>query len=105
VHPEPGILRVVHKPQFPVPDFRVFLLPNRGRVGGLYGFLPTCLRCMLSGLERARAHGRIGGRPRVVCDRKKVLVLREAGKSLGQISAELRLSKTTVSRLVTMAGN
>jgi orotate phosphoribosyltransferase-like protein len=41
----------------------------------------------------------------VVCDRKKVLVLREAGKSLGQISAELRLSKTTVSRLVTMAGN
>jgi DNA invertase Pin-like site-specific DNA recombinase len=57
----------------------------------------------VAGLERARAHGRIGGRPRVVCDRKKVLLLREAGKSFGQISAELRLSKTTVSRLVTMA--
>jgi DNA invertase Pin-like site-specific DNA recombinase len=58
----------------------------------------------VAGLERARAHGRIGGRPRVACDRKKVLVLREAGKSLGQISTELGLSKTTVSRLVTMAG-
>jgi len=57
----------------------------------------------VAGLERARAHGRIGGRPRVVCDHKKVLVLREAGKSLGEISAELRLSKTTVSRLVAMA--
>jgi DNA invertase Pin-like site-specific DNA recombinase len=59
----------------------------------------------VAGLERARAHGRIGGRPRVVCDRRKVLALREAGKSLGQISAELGLSKTTVSRLVTTAGN
>lgn len=57
----------------------------------------------VAGLERARAHGRIGGRPRVVCDRRKVLVLRQAGKSLGQISAELGLSKTTVSRLVTTA--
>jgi DNA invertase Pin-like site-specific DNA recombinase len=54
----------------------------------------------VAGLERARAHGRIGGRPRVICDRRKVLLLREAGKSLGQISAELGLSKTTVSRLV-----
>jgi DNA invertase Pin-like site-specific DNA recombinase len=59
----------------------------------------------VAGLERARAHGRIGGRPGVVCDRRKVLVLREAGKSLGQISAEVGLSKTTVSRLVTMAGH
>lgn len=57
----------------------------------------------VAGLERARAHGRIGGRPRVVCDRKTVLALREAGKSFGQISAELGLSKTTVSRLVTIA--
>jgi DNA invertase Pin-like site-specific DNA recombinase len=59
----------------------------------------------VAGLERARAHGRIGGRPRVVCDRRKVLVLREAGKSLGQISAELCLSKTTVSRLVGAAAH
>jgi DNA invertase Pin-like site-specific DNA recombinase len=54
----------------------------------------------VAGLERARAQGRIGGRPRVVCDRKKVLVLRGAGKSLGEIASELGLSKTTVSRIV-----
>ena len=54
----------------------------------------------VAGLERARAHGRIGGRPRVICDRNRVLELRNAGNSLGQIAAELGLSKTTVSRLV-----
>ncbi|MHB1936556.1 MAG: recombinase family protein [Acidobacteriaceae bacterium] len=54
----------------------------------------------VAGLERARAHGRIGGRPRVSCDRKRVLEFRNAGKSLGQIAAEFGLSKTTVSRLV-----
>lgn len=54
----------------------------------------------VAGLERARAHGRIGGRPRVICDRNRVLELRNAGKSLGQIAAEFGLSKTTVSRLV-----
>jgi DNA invertase Pin-like site-specific DNA recombinase len=59
----------------------------------------------VAGLERARAKGRIGGRPRVVCDRKKVLVLREAGKSLGQIGAELGLAKTTVSRLLSASAN
>jgi DNA invertase Pin-like site-specific DNA recombinase len=54
----------------------------------------------VAGLERARSQGRIGGRPRVICDRKKVLVLREAGRSLGGIAAELNLSKTTVSRII-----
>ena len=53
----------------------------------------------VAGLERARAHGRIGGRPRVICDRERVHALRNAGKSLGQIAAELGLSKTTISRL------
>ena len=54
----------------------------------------------VAGLERARAKGRVGGRPRVICDRKKVIELRQAGKSLGQIGAELGLAKTTVSRLL-----
>jgi DNA invertase Pin-like site-specific DNA recombinase len=54
----------------------------------------------VAGLERARAKGRIGGRPKVICDRKKVQELRQAGKSLGQIGAELGLAKTTVARLV-----
>ena len=47
----------------------------------------------VAGLERARKQGRIGGRPRVVTDRRKVAELRAAGKSLGEIAAEMGLSK------------
>ena len=53
----------------------------------------------VAGLERARKQGRIGGRPRVVTDRRKVAQLRAAGKSLGQIAAEMGLSKSTVARI------
>ena len=59
----------------------------------------------VAGLERARAKGRVGGRPRVICDRKKVLALRETGKSLAEIGSELGLAKTTVSRLLSAATN
>jgi DNA invertase Pin-like site-specific DNA recombinase len=54
----------------------------------------------VAGLQRAKLQGRIGGRPRVIADRNKVRELREAGASLGQIAAELGLSKTTVARMV-----
>jgi len=54
----------------------------------------------LSGLERARAQGRVGGRPRVDCDRNRILKLHAGGNSLGEISKLLRLSKTTVHRIV-----
>jgi DNA invertase Pin-like site-specific DNA recombinase len=54
----------------------------------------------VAGLERARKQGRIGGRPRVVTDRQKVARLRTAGKSLGEIAAEMDLSKSTVARIV-----
>lgn len=54
----------------------------------------------VAGLERARKQGRIGGRPRVVTNRRKVAELRAAGKSLGEIAAEMDLSKTTVARIV-----
>jgi DNA invertase Pin-like site-specific DNA recombinase len=54
----------------------------------------------IAGLERAKAQGRVGGRPRVICDRTKILMLRQAGKSLGRIAAELKLAKTTVHRIV-----
>jgi DNA invertase Pin-like site-specific DNA recombinase len=54
----------------------------------------------VAGLERARAKGKVGGRPRVVCDRERVKVLRQEGHSLGQIAAALKLSKTSVSRMV-----
>ena len=53
----------------------------------------------VAGLERARKHGRIGGRPRVITDRHKVAKLRAAGKSLGEIAVEMGLSKTTVARI------
>jgi|ERR1700677_4838825 DNA invertase Pin-like site-specific DNA recombinase len=54
----------------------------------------------VAGLQRAKAQGRVGGRPKVVCDRQKVLALRGAGKSLGEIASDLCLSKTSVSRIV-----
>ncbi len=53
----------------------------------------------VAGLEHARNQGRIGGRPRVVIDRRKVAELWAAGKSLGKIAAEMNLSKTTVARI------
>ena len=53
-----------------------------------------------AGLQRARAKGRIGGRPRAVCDRERVHALRAAGRSLGEIAAEVGVSKATVCRMV-----
>ncbi len=54
----------------------------------------------LAGLARARAQGRIGGRPRVPCDHRKVSKLHAAGCSLGEIAKQLNLTKTTVYRIV-----
>jgi len=54
---------------------------------------------IVAGLERARAHGRRGGRPRVVTNREKVRELRAAGQSFGSIAKELGLAKTTVARI------
>ncbi len=54
----------------------------------------------LAGLARARAAGRIGGRPKVVCDIRKLHRLRASGSSLAAIGKECRLSKTTVARLL-----
>lgn len=55
----------------------------------------------LAGLARARAQGRVGGRPRVVCDVRKLQRLRASGKSLSAIGKECGgLSKTTVARLL-----
>ena len=54
----------------------------------------------IAGLERARAQGRVGGRPRLECDRGKVLKLHAAGKSLAAISRELGISKTSTHRIV-----
>jgi DNA invertase Pin-like site-specific DNA recombinase len=53
-----------------------------------------------AGLERSRAQGRIGGRPRLACDTDKVLKLHLAGKSLASIAKELGVSKTSAHRIV-----
>jgi DNA invertase Pin-like site-specific DNA recombinase len=54
----------------------------------------------VAGLQRARQQGRVGGRPRIVCDRDKLAEMRRSGLSLGQIAAQMGLSKTTVARMV-----
>jgi DNA invertase Pin-like site-specific DNA recombinase len=56
----------------------------------------------LAGLERARRAGKRLGRPKKVYDREraKINALRASGTSLAQIGTKMRLSKTTVARLV-----
>ena len=53
----------------------------------------------MAGLEKARRHGRVGGRPKVVTDRAKVRELRADGKSLPAIAREMHLSITAVARI------
>lgn len=57
----------------------------------------------LAGLAVARSRGKIGGRPRLKCDRGKVLKLRAAGHSLAAIAKKLNLTKTSVHRIVAAA--
>jgi len=57
----------------------------------------------LSGLARARSQGRIGGRPRIQCDKRKVMKFHAAGHSLSEIAKELKLTKTTVYRIIRAA--
>lgn len=56
----------------------------------------------LAGLERARAQGRVGGRPRAEDDYKLMLRfhrMRDKGVSVRRIAAELDISPTTVQKL------
>src|SRR5271157_971024 len=57
----------------------------------------------LAGLARARAQGRVGGRPRIQCDPHRILKLRAGGHSLGEIASKLKLTKTTVHRILATA--
>jgi DNA invertase Pin-like site-specific DNA recombinase len=56
----------------------------------------------IAGLERARAKGRIGGRPRVICNRDKVAELRRSGLSLASIAQQMGVAKSTVARMVSV---
>jgi DNA invertase Pin-like site-specific DNA recombinase len=55
---------------------------------------------VMAGLERAKAAGRVGGRPQAICDRDCVLELHRAGNSLGKIAGMVGVSKMTVHRIV-----
>lgn len=57
----------------------------------------------VAGLERAKARGRVGGRPKVICDRAKVVGMHKAGVSLGQIAKQIGVSKSTVANIVANA--
>lgn len=60
----------------------------------------------IAGLQRAKAQGRVGGRPKAEDDFKlvrRVDVLRAAGKSIRQIAATIGASPTTVLKLVNRA--
>jgi DNA invertase Pin-like site-specific DNA recombinase len=54
----------------------------------------------VAGLEKARKAGRVGGRPKVVCDRRKVERLREAGLSLSAIARKVKVSKSSIHRML-----
>jgi DNA invertase Pin-like site-specific DNA recombinase len=54
----------------------------------------------IAGLQRARARGRIGGRPRVACDPSEVVRLKADGKTLAEIARMLKVSKSTVYRIL-----
>ncbi len=60
----------------------------------------------IAGLERARAQGRVGGRPKAEDDFKlvsRVNALRAEGKSIRQIAATAQVSPATVQKLVSRA--
>jgi DNA invertase Pin-like site-specific DNA recombinase len=57
----------------------------------------------IAGLQRAKARGRVGGRPRTEQDPRtmaKLAALRQSGASIRRIASELVLSPTTVARLL-----
>jgi DNA invertase Pin-like site-specific DNA recombinase len=54
----------------------------------------------IAGLQRARAQGRVGGRPRAALDRVEVARLQREGKAIVEIAKELAVSKATVYRTV-----
>ena len=44
----------------------------------------------IAGLEKARASGRVGGRPRIACDRERILKLHAAGRASARLQTAWR---------------
>ena len=53
-----------------------------------------------AGLERARRAGRIGGRPSLVVDRKRIAQLDEEGLTMREIAEEMGISAASVCRIL-----
>jgi len=58
----------------------------------------------VAGLEKARKQGRVGGRPRLVVDRMKVLKMDAEGMTLREIADELGISAASVCRILKPKG-
>src|ERR1019366_7879760 len=58
----------------------------------------------IAGLQRARARGRIGGRPRATCDASEVRQLKADGETIAEIALTLKVSKSTVYRSLQQSG-
>src|SRR5580692_7687992 len=54
----------------------------------------------IAGLQRARARGRIGGRPRALCDASEVMRRKTDGETLAEIALKLNVSKSTIYRIL-----
>jgi DNA invertase Pin-like site-specific DNA recombinase len=54
----------------------------------------------IAGLQRARERGRIGGRPRANCEPSEVERLKAEGKTFKEIALTLRVSRSTVYRIL-----
>jgi DNA invertase Pin-like site-specific DNA recombinase len=54
----------------------------------------------VAGLEKARKAGRVGGRPKAIADRTKILRMSQEGSSTRQIGSTLGISAATVSRIL-----
>src|SRR3954454_10013601 len=54
----------------------------------------------IAGLEKARRQGRVGGRPRVVVNRDKVVEMDAAGMTMREIADDLSISAASVCRIL-----
>ncbi len=59
----------------------------------------------IAGLEKARRAGRIGGRPRLVVNRARVLQMDTEGMTMREIAEELDISATSVCRILQTGAN
>jgi DNA invertase Pin-like site-specific DNA recombinase len=56
-----------------------------------------------AGLQRARRQGRIGGRPRLVVNRAKIVLMDSEGMTTREIGEELDISAASVCRILQSA--